>query len=52
MHIRTPPLITREGRWDKYTGAEGKFESPIMGVFIGLKVKVVDETVAVEIVVR
>ena len=31
------------GRLDKYTGAEG---------FIGLKVKVVDETVAVEIVLR
>ena len=40
------------GRRDKYTGAEGEVGSPILGVFIGLKVKVVDETVAAEIVLR
>ena len=40
------------GRRDKYTQAEGEVGSPIPGVFIGLEVKVVDETVAVEILLR
>ena len=45
-------LDNKGGRRDKYTGAEGEVGSPIPVVFIGLKVKVVDETVAAEIVLR
>ena len=40
------------GRRDKYTQAEGEVGSPILGIFIGLKFKVVDGTVATEIVLR
>ena len=52
MHIRTQPLITGGGG-DKYIGDKGGgFGSPIPGFLIGLKVKVVDEMVAADILLR
>ena len=52
FHTITPPLITGGRGRDKYIEAEGEVGSPIPVFFIGLKIKVVDETVPVEIVLR
>ena len=52
MAYQNAALDNGEGWGDKYTGAEGEVESPIPGVFKGLRVKVVDETVTSEVVLR